>query len=246
MQRTYYLRSRNAYRFAPIDGEGVGMSGLFSKLHKAISKPFTKIFKPHTLLGKIADPFGLSSRNIKFAGRVADVVGTAAAVVAGGWAIGAAAGGAGGFWATAAKGGSIVGSKLFGGAKAIGAAVKSVGAKGALTMLSASRLGGGGGGAPEAAEAPPGVIDGQVLGASSMPAGLPLMPQMSGSSTFGPPDMGPSPEAGFQAQEQAGGAPGAEVAIEAPALESETNWLLIGAGVAAVGLLIYLNRKKGR
>lgn len=217
------------------------MNGLFSKLHKAISKPFTKIFKPHTLLGKIADPFGLSSRNIKFAGRVADVVGTAAAVVAGGWAIGAAAGGAGGFWATAAKGGSIVGSKLFAGGKAIGAAFKAVGTKGALTMLSASRLGGGG----SAAEpAPPGVIDGQVLGPDSMPQGLPGMPQMSGASTFGPPDMGPSPDAGFQAQEQAGGAPGAEVAIEAPA--EDTNWLLIGAGVAAVGLLIYLNKKKGR
>lgn len=99
-------------------GEIADLSGLFGKLFKKLAKPFTKIFKPHTLLGKIADPLGLASRNAKWGYKIADVVGTAATLAVGGWAIGAAAGGAGGFWSTAALGAKTVGA---GALKAAGA-----------------------------------------------------------------------------------------------------------------------------
>lgn len=244
MRRTYYLRSRNAYRFSPIDGEGVGMSGLFGNFHKAFSKVFTKVFKPNTLLGKLADPLGLSSRNLKWGQKVADVVGTAAAVVGGGWALGAMAGGAGGFWATAAKGASVFGKGLLAGGKALGGAGKALG----VSMLSSGRLGGGGGGAAAPVEAP--TIDGQVLSSTSAPLSqmgpgpgfsLPQgMPELPGAGMpggpVGPPDI--------SAQDASGqGIPSAEVEVTAPA-DSGPNWALIGLGVAAVGLFFYMNRKK--
>lgn len=243
MRRTYYLRSRNAFRFSPVDGEGVGMSGLFGNFHKAFSKVFTKVFKPNTLLGKIADPLGLSSRNLKWGQKVADVVGTAAAVVGGGWALGAMAGGAGGFWATAAKGASVFGKGILAGGKAIGGAGKALG----VSMLTSGRLGGGGGAAP----APePQTVDGQVISSTSTPLGqMPMgggfslpqgMPEIPGAGMpggpMGPPDM--------SAQEASGqGIPSAEVEITAPQ-ETGPNWAMIGLGVAAVGLFLYLNRKK--
>lgn len=97
-------------------GQLQAMNGLFSKLIKAVAKPFQKVFPAHTLLGKVVDPLGLTDpkRNLNLVGRVADVVGTAAAVAAGGWAIGAASGGTAGlgFWATAAKGAAVVGSGI--------------------------------------------------------------------------------------------------------------------------------------
>lgn len=242
MRRTYYLRSRNAFRFSPVDGEGVGMSGLFGNFHKAFSKVFTKVFKPNTLLGKIADPLGLSSRNLKWGQKVADVVGTAAAVVGGGWALGAMAGGAGGFWATAAKGASVFGKGILAGGKAIGGAGKALG----VSMLTSGRLGGGG--AAPAPEAP--TVDGQVISSTSTPLGqMPMgggfslpqgMPEIPGAGMpggpMGPPDM--------SAQEASGqGIPSAEVEITAPQ-ETGPNWAMIGLGVAAVGLFLYLNRKK--
>lgn len=93
-------------------GEFAELSGLFGKFVKAIAKPFTKVFKPKTLLGKIADPLGLMSRNLKHTMKVADVVGTAAAVVTGAYVVGAAAGATGGFWATAGAGAKAVGAGL--------------------------------------------------------------------------------------------------------------------------------------
>jgi hypothetical protein len=102
-------------KFRDKAGQMQSMNGLFSKLIKAVAKPFQKIFPAKTVLGKIMDPLGLTDpkRNLNLVGRVADVVGTAAAVVAGGWAIGAAsAGTAGGFWTTAGAGASAVGSGL--------------------------------------------------------------------------------------------------------------------------------------
>lgn len=68
-------------------GQMQSMNGLFSKLVKAVAKPFQKVFPAHTLLGKVMDPLGLTDpkRNLNLAGRVADVVGTAAAVAAGGY-----------------------------------------------------------------------------------------------------------------------------------------------------------------
>ena len=111
-------------------GETVSLDGLFSKLIKAVAKPFQKVFPAHTLLGKAMDPLGLTDpkRNLNLAGRVADVVGTAAAVVAGGWAIGAAtAGTAGGFWATAGAGAKAVGGWALTAGKAVGSGLAAVG-----------------------------------------------------------------------------------------------------------------------
>ena len=108
-------------------GEIADLSGLFGKLFKAIAKPFTKIFKPKTLLGKIMDPLGLASRNAKWGYKIADVVGTAATLAVGGWAIGAAAGGAGGFWSTAALGAKTVGVGALKAATALKTGVVSAG-----------------------------------------------------------------------------------------------------------------------
>lgn len=94
------------------NGQPVSLDGLFSNIHKAFSKVFVKVFKPNTLLGKLADPLGLSSRNIKFAGRLADVAGTAAVTF---FTLGAgsalmAGGSVGGFGATMLAGAKIAGS----------------------------------------------------------------------------------------------------------------------------------------
>jgi hypothetical protein len=127
-----------AIRYRTKTGETKTMNGFFSKLTKALAKPFQKIFPAHTLLGKVMDPLGITdpSRNLNLAGRVSDVVGTAAAVVAGGWAIGAAtAGTAGGFWATTAAGASAVGSGL-------GAAAGKVGLGLATAAATAAIMGG--------------------------------------------------------------------------------------------------------
>lgn len=114
-------------------GEVADLSGLFGKLVKGIAKPFTKVFKPKTLFGKIADPLGLMSRNLKHTMKVADVVGTAAAVATGAYAVGLAAGGAGGFWATAGVGAKTVGAGLL---KA-GTAVKGAAMSAAKAILPA-------------------------------------------------------------------------------------------------------------
>lgn len=125
-------------------GNMQAMNGLFSKVVKALAKPFQKVFPAKTLLGKIVDPLGLTDpkRNLNLVGRVADVVGTAAAVAAGGWAIGAASGTTAGlgFWATAAKGGALAAAKL-------GLAAKTIGAE--LATVAASSMAGGAQAAPE-------------------------------------------------------------------------------------------------
>ena len=105
-------------RYLNNNGTMVSMDGLFSKLVKALAKPFEKIFPPKTLLGKIMDPLGLNDpkRNLNLTGRVADVVGTAAALVTGAYLAAPAAAAGSGFWATAGAGamnaGAIIGSKL--------------------------------------------------------------------------------------------------------------------------------------
>jgi hypothetical protein len=104
-------------------GEVADLSGIFGKIHKAFSKVFTKVFKPKTLLGKILDPLGASSRNLKTATKVADVVGTAVATF---YTAGLAAGVGGGFLATTAGGAKVLGGLALKGltaAKAGGAAV---------------------------------------------------------------------------------------------------------------------------
>lgn len=132
-------------RYLNDQGESVPLSGLFSKLVKSIAKPFQKIFPAKTFVGKLVDPLGLTdpSRNLNLVGRVADVVGTAAAVVAGGWAIGAAtAGTAGGFWATTAAGASATGSALGTAGSAIGGALgKTVGTLAVAALLGKQKAG---------------------------------------------------------------------------------------------------------
>lgn len=105
-------------------GQMQSMNGLFSKLVKALAKPFQKIFPAKTLLGKIMDPLGITDpkRNLGLTGRVADVVGTAAALVTGAYAVGAIAAGTAaagttaagttGFWATTGLGASTIGGGL--------------------------------------------------------------------------------------------------------------------------------------
>lgn len=93
-------------------GQTVSLDGLFGKVFKALAKPFTKVFKPHTLLGKIMDPLGANSRNLKTATKVADVVGTAVVTF---YTLGAGAalmagGSVGGFGATVLAGANIAGS----------------------------------------------------------------------------------------------------------------------------------------
>jgi hypothetical protein len=125
-------------------GEVENLSGLFSKLHKAISKVFTKIFPSKTLLGKALDPFGLMNpkRNLNLGGRIADVVGTAALLAAGGYAVGAASGGTGaGFWATAGKGYAVMGKGIMTGAKYVGS--KVAGAFGGGSGAAGATAGGG-------------------------------------------------------------------------------------------------------
>lgn len=99
-----------------------GMDGLFGKLVKAVAKPFTKIFKPKTLLGKVMDPAGLLSRNLKHTMKAADVVGTAVATF---YTAGLAAGAGGGFWATTGAGAKLIGGAALKGAKLIGSGVKA-------------------------------------------------------------------------------------------------------------------------
>lgn len=85
-------------------GQLQSMNGLFSRLIKAVAKPFQKVFPAHTLVGKLMDPLGLTDpkRNLNLAGRVADVVGTAAAVAVGGYYLAPYAASAGSALATAA------------------------------------------------------------------------------------------------------------------------------------------------
>lgn len=117
-------------RYLDDSGRQVALNGLFSKLVKALAKPFEKVFPPKTLLGKIMDPLGLNdpSRNLNLTGRVADVVGTAAAVVTGAYLAAPAAAAGTGFWATAGAGaaniGGLLASKL--GYAAAGLAVTSL------------------------------------------------------------------------------------------------------------------------
>lgn len=124
-------------------GAVASLDGFFSKAFKKINKTFRKVFKPKTLLGKIADPFGLSSRNEKLGGRIADVVGTAALLATGAYAVGVAGGATGGFWATAGQGASMVGGGIASGAKAAAAwAGKSALGKSLVTTLVLKSLSG--------------------------------------------------------------------------------------------------------
>jgi hypothetical protein len=231
--------------FAPIlipyhaaQSGGLGdLDGLFSNLIKAVAKPFQKIFPAKTVLGKILDPLGVTDpkRNLNLAGRVADVVGTAAAVVAGGWAIGAAAAGTGaGFWATAATGAKVAGAGLLKGAGWLGGGIGTV-AKAAVPLLLSGAMGGGAPAAQQiAALQPPslgfdpsvGTIPGMDMGGAASGGG-------GGGGTFG-----------TWSQGEGANLPGATVEVTG---DTGPNWLVIGAGAVAVFLVVRsMNKKKGR
>lgn len=250
MNHLRLYRSPDAQRaadlYAPIllpyhAGQSSGMGdldGLFSKLHKKLSKAFQKVFPAKTLLGKVLDPLGLTDpkRNLKLAGKIADVVGTAAAVVAGGWAIGAAtAGTAGGFWATAGAGAKAVGAgaKLLGtkvaaGAKAFGGGVATL-AKGAAPLL----LSGAFGGSKPAAEAE---AIGQAWGPVDPNATYPEGSYIDPGGYSGGGGSGPVSWSGIGQPEMPGAT--VEVVDEMPG----PNWLLIG-GIAVAAYFVFFSGK---
>lgn len=217
-------------------GEIATLDGLFGNLVKALAKPFTKIFKPHTLLGKIVDPLGLASRNLKWTQKAADVVGTAAVVVAGGWALGAATAGTGaGFWATAGAGAKVAGAAALKAATGIGSA-----AKWAAGAIAPALLGKGGGAeAPAGSQVPQGILP------SEMPIGYQpggdtgMMPYGGGGGMVSGPSV--DPNSGMTIGPD--GIPGKTVEVTG---ESENNfpWLLLGAG--AVGIMLLMSAKKKR
>lgn len=132
-------------KFRNKEGQMQTMDGLFSKVFKAVAKPFQKIFPAKTLLGKIVDPLGLTDpkRNLNLAGRIADVAGTAATLAVGGYALGAASGATGGFWSTAAAGGKLAAGAAWKGLTAVGGAAGSA-VKALAPALLAAGAGGGG------------------------------------------------------------------------------------------------------
>jgi hypothetical protein len=110
------------------NGQEESLQGMFGKAFKKITKVTNKIIKPKTVIGKIVDPLGLTSRNLKWGQKIADVVGTAALVAGTGYGIGAAAragylgagaagtaSGSAGFWNTAWTGAKVIGTAVTGG-----------------------------------------------------------------------------------------------------------------------------------
>jgi len=171
-------------------GQMQAMNGLFSKIFKAVAKPFQKIFPAHTLLGKIVDPLGLTdpSRNLNLAGRIADVAGTAASLAAGGWAIGAAtslaatgsATAAGGFWSTAGLGAQVAGSAAL---HALGAVASGTGT--VLKALAPALLMGGGGGQAQAQPQGQSLSDAQMAAWANQGYATGATPDMTGQGASG-------------------------------------------------------------
>jgi len=234
LHRQCFIRSENA-TIPQLDG--YGMSGLFGKLVNALAKPFTKIFKPHTLLGKIADPLGLASRNLKWTYKVADVVGTAATLAVGAWAVGAAAGGAGaagGFWSTAGAGAKVIG----GGALKALSAVKTGIVSGAkfLAPAAASMFSGGSGpAAPQSGGIDPNTYAGPAGDWGSNP-----QPDAGGgySGGGGGEPVGVTVTGGGVMPE----IPGATVEVTDTMPEDGPPWLLIGAAALAIFLIVKKKR----
>ena len=211
-----------------------GMSGLFSKLVHAVAKPFQQIFPAKTGFGKILDPLGLTDpkRNLNLAGRVADVLGTAATLAAGAYAVGAATGATGGFWATASAGAKTAAMKLGSGLMSAGKGAVSVAgaAAKALGPTAAAMLVGGGGAIYPAATAQEGVQT--AVDASGAYGGGGSMDWGSGGG-LGP--LGGSASGGGGG---AGDMPGAVVPVTDTMPSDGPNWLLIG-GFALAALVIY-------
>lgn len=224
-----------AIKYLDKAGQMQTMNGLFSKLVKAVAKPFQKIFPAKTLLGKVVDPLGLTdpSRNLNLVGRVADVVGTAAAVVGTGYLIGAAAGGsaASGFWGTSALGGKIAGAAAL---KAGGSLFAGLG-KAAIPLLMAGAVGNQG----TAAQGPGGLpmSPDQAAVWNQMNPSYPGAASVPGSYTSAG-GFGAGGSGGYVASDTM---PGATVAVEDTLPRSNVIPLVL-MGAAA---LLILTRKKG-
>lgn len=223
----------HSMKFLNKAGQMETMNGLFSKLIKAVAKPFQKIFPAHTLLGKIADPLGLTDpkRNLNLVGRVADVVGTAAALAAGGYALGAATGATGGFWSTTAAGFHAAGAGAW---KGIGYLASGTGT--ALKTLAPLALMSGGGSAQgQGGMTPDQVAAWQNYGNQPIDMG-------SGTGMVGSGGIGYSGSGG-------GGSAGIlpdEGFIQGPAQQMMKPGNLIPViAVVAIGLIV-LNKKKTR
>lgn len=218
---------------------GMGdLDGLFSKLVKAVAKPFQKIFPAKTLLGKVMDPLGLTDpkRNLNLVGRVADVVGTAAAVVAGGWAVGAAsAGTAGGFWATAATGAKVAGAAAMKAGSWLTSGIGTVAKTAAPLLLTGSMGGANPGVQADAIQAPQQGLSYMTDGMSSGAWDASGMAASGGGGGGG--SWSSSPEAQTM--------PGATVEVTDTAPEGP-NWLLIGGAALAVFLLVGTTKKGGK
>lgn len=215
-------------RYLDKSGNMQAMNGWFSKAWKKIAKPIQKIFPAKTLLGKIVDPLGLTNpkRNLNLMGRAMDVVGTAAVLVAGGWAVGAASGttAGAGFWATAGTG-----------AKIAGAAALKAGSTAAGWAGSAAKVLG------------PAMLA-MAKGGAAQPAGL-SPEQAAAWEQYGPGagNQGPQPEYSTgSAGGYGGGGGGGSMTLpdgsQAPAPQ-ETSYLLPLAAAAALGLFL-ITRKK--
>lgn len=212
---------------------GMGdLDGLFSNIVKSIAKPFQKIFPAKTVLGKILDPLGLTdpSRNLNLVGRVADVAGTAAAVVGAGWAIGAAtAGTGGGFWATTATGAKVAAAAAGKAAAGIGKGIGAV-AKAVAPALLTGSFGGSN----------PAVETGQVqlpqygIDPYSVSTGDQGYLSYTGGGGGGPLYTGLPDSQGSATVEVTGEMP------------KGPNWLLIGGAAAVIFMVMYSSRKKGK
>lgn len=214
--------------------QGMGdLDGLFSKLVKAVAKPFQKIFPAKTLLGKVMDPLGLTDpkRNLNLVGRIADVVGTAATVVAGGWALGAATGGtAGGFWATAGAGAKVAGTAVAKGASWLGSGIGSV-AKTAAPLLMTGAFGGANPVQQVQEIQPPQFGDPGLM--------------MGGGQGWEGGASGGGGSAGLWSQSpEAQAMPGASVEV-VDTMPDGPNWLLIGGAALAVFFIVNAGKKKG-
>ena len=221
-----------ALKFIDKAGQMQTMNGWFSKIVKAVAKPFQKIFPAKTLLGKVMDPLGLTDpkRNLNLVGRVADVVGTAAALAVGGYAIGAAAGATtSGFWATSAAGGKIAAGAAWHALSSVGGAVGTA-AKTVLPVLLAGAASGGGAAQAQAAPAgSTGYYDpnaGAGQGVYDATAGYAASGGGGGGGAYTLPD----------------GTPGATVPVNG-SIGGIPPALLIAGGVAAL-LLITSNKKR--
>lgn len=220
-------------KFKDKQGQMQTMNGFFSKVFKAVAKPFQKIFPAKTLLGKIVDPLGLTDpkRNLNLAGRVADVVGTAATLAVGAYAVGAAGGAAGGFWSTAGAGAKMTGAAaLKAGAKVAGWA--GTAAKTVAPLL----LAGGGQRAPQ--EMAPGITPEQAAAWSQ------YAPGSADYATAAPAGYATGGGGGGGAYTMPDEMPGATVEVTDTANRSSLT-LPILAAAAVAGIYLATRKKKG-